>query len=154
MGNDICLQIIHDASIDRWIKERHYLQSVPAGAIIRMVFRDKAGNIIGGMLWGHPTSRKLDQRRLLELSRMYFIDETQPFAESRCLGMARKHIRSHHPAIKGLIAYSSTGAGHEGTVYMADNWYPLGVTKSASWTSREGRTDRDLSKKIRWTRSP
>ena len=130
------------------------MRSVPAGAVIRMCFMDSDRRIVGGMLWGHPTARKLDPKCLLELTRMCFIDDTPPFTESHCLSMARKHIRKHHPAIKGLIAYSSTGAGHEGTVYKADNWYPLGSTKSASWETREGRVDRDLSVKTRWTRSP
>jgi hypothetical protein len=151
-GIRLCIE--HDESVDRWISERHYLQSAPKGAIIRMCFKDAEHKILGCMLWGHPTARKLDQRSILELSRMCFIDETAPFIESQCLGMARKHIRTHHNYIKGLIAYSSTGEGHEGTIYKADNWYMLGESKSASWETRQGRTDRDLSIKIRWTRSP
>jgi hypothetical protein len=150
----IQLQILHDVSLDGWIRERHYLRSVPAGAVIRMCFMDSGRNIVGGMLWGHPTARKLDQKCLLELTRMFFVDDTIPYIESHCLRMARKHIRKRHPAIKGLIAYSSTGAGHEGIVYQADNWYPLGTTKSASWETRKGRVDRDPSVKTRWTRSP
>ena len=148
------LRILHDISIDRWIRERHYLQSVPAGAIIRMCFLDDKENIIGGMLWGHPTSRRIEQKTILELTRMCFIDDTEPFIESRALGMARKHIRKHHPVVKGLISYSSTGMGHEGTVYKADNWYVLGVSGSASWQTRPNRADRDPSPKMRWTRSP
>jgi hypothetical protein len=85
---------------------------------------------------------------------MCFIDETEPFIESRALGMARKHIRKYHPTVKGLIAYSSTGMGHEGTIYKVDNWYVLGVSGSASWKTRPNRADRDLSPKTRWTRSP
>jgi hypothetical protein len=151
---NILLYIEHDNSVDRWIAEHHYLQSVPVGAIIRMCFKDAEHRVLGCMLWGHPTARKLDQHSIMELTRMCFINDTEPFAESKCLGMARKHIRKHHGAIKGLIAYSSTGAGHEGTIYKADNWYMLGESKSASWETRLGRVNRDLSVKIRWTRSP
>lgn len=108
------------------------------------------------MMWGRPTARSLDRDSLLELTRMYLIDETEPFAESRALAIARKHIRKHYPTIKGLLAYSSMGAGHEGKIYAADNWFPLGLTRKRlnGWTSREARTDRDLSQKIRWVRSP
>ena len=151
---NIHLCILHDTSIDKWIKERHYLKSVPAGAIIRMCFTDDRNNIIGGMLWGHPTSRRIDHKTILELTRMCFIDETEPFIESRALSMARKHIRKHYPIVKGLIAYASTGMGHDGTVYRADNWYVLGVSNSASWETRPNRVDRDTSPKMRWTRSP
>lgn len=151
-GLQLCIE--HDTSVDDWIRERHYLQSVPAGAIIRMCFKDATQRVIGCMLWGHPTARKLPQDNILELTRMCFIDDTEPFVESKCLSMARKHIRKHHTAIKGLIAYSSNGAGHEGTVYKADNWYALGVSSGASWETRPGRVNRDLSTKTRWTRSP
>lgn len=152
--NRICLHIQHDISVDHWIAERHYLKSAPAGAIIRMCFKDREQNVIGCMMWGHPTARKIDQKSILELSRMYFVDDTERFVETQCLSMARKHIRKHYRSIKGLIAYSSTGAGHEGIIYAADNWYKLGTSKSASWETRPNRTDRDLSEKTRWTRSP
>lgn len=151
---NVQLNILHDTSVDKWIAERHYLHSVPAGAVIRMCFKDMEHRILGCMLWGHPTARKLEQNNILEITRMCFIDDTPPFVESQCLGMARKHIRKHYPVIKGLLAYSSTGMGHEGTIYKADNWYMLGTSKSASWETRPGRTNRDLSIKVRWTRSP
>jgi len=154
MANEISLRILHDTSLDCWIRDRHYLKSVPAGAKIRMCFYNRQEEIIGGMLWGHPTARKLNQQCLLEFTRMFFVNDTPPFVESQALGMARKHIRRYFPQIKGLISYSSTGEGHEGIVYQADNWYPLGVTRSAGWQNRKGRIDRDLSDKIRWTRSP
>jgi len=101
-----------------------------------------------------PTSRKINQMTILELTRMYFIDDTEPFIESRALSMARKHIRKYRPIVKGLIAYSSIGMGHEGTIYKADNWYALGVSGGASWQTRPNRVDRDTSPKVRWTRSP
>lgn len=47
-------------------------------------------------MWGHPTSRKLDQQHLLQLTRMYFVDDTEPYAESKALAMARKYIRKHY----------------------------------------------------------
>jgi hypothetical protein len=107
------------------------------------------------MLWGNPTARAIDQKSILELSRMFFIDETDRFVESKSLAMARKHIRKHRPHIKGLISYSSTGQGHEGTIYQADNWFMLGKSAgSHSWETRKGRVDQDLSEKLRWVRSP
>ena len=154
-NKNVYLTILRDSSVDDWIRERHYLKSVPLMASIKMCFKDNHHNILGCMMWGNPTARKIDQQNILELYRMYFIDDTEPFIESKCLAMARKHIRKHCPKIKGLIAYASTGAGHEGMVYRADNWYALGETKGASWKTRGGgRTDKDLSMKIRWTRSP
>lgn len=105
-------------------------------------------------MWGRPVARGLDQARLLELTRMYFIDDTPPFIESRALGMARSYIRKHLPDVKGVLAYSSTGEGHEGTVYEADGWFSVGHSGKVGWDSRPGRTVRDESPKIRWVRSP
>lgn len=153
-SNTAKLYVEHDKTVDEWLKARHYLACVPAGAVIRMCFKDDTGNILGCMMWGRPTSRKIDQEKILELTRMHFIDETARFIESHCLSMARKYIRKHYPRIKGLIAYSSTGAGHEGTVYEADGWFALGGSAGGSWENRSNRTNRDLTQKTRWVRSP
>lgn len=117
---------------------------------------DKEGQRIGAMMWGRPNARKLDQEHLLELTRMYMIDETMPMSESRALSLARKYIQKNLPEIKGIIAYSSTGQEHEGIIYIADNWFELGRTKEYKngWSNREGRSDRDNSEKIRWVRTP
>ena len=155
LHKNVYLQIVRDSSLDEWISTRHYLKSTPLGASIKMCFKDRLHNILGCMMWGNPTSRKVDQNNVLELYRMCFTDDTEQFIESKCLAMARKHIRKHYPNVKGLIAYSSIGAGHEGIIYKADNWYVLGETKLASWQTRDGgRTDKDKSIKKRWTRSP
>lgn len=150
------LEVSRSTEIDRWIAERHYLKSVPAGARLRLWVIDDVGNRIGAMMWGRPTARSLDQHKILELTRLYMVDDTTHCAESRALSMARKHIRKHLPEIKGLIAYSSIGVGHEGTIYSADGWFAIGKTRKrkAGWTSRVGREDRDLSQKIKWVRSP
>lgn len=118
-----------------------------------MEFVEDDGRRIGAMMWGRNTSPAQDQHITLCLTRMYFVDDTESNVESKALGMARKYIRKHHPQIKGLIAYSSTGAGHEGTVYKADGWF--WVSKSAkSRDCRDGRKNIDISPKIKWVRSP
>lgn len=149
------LNILHTKELDEWLRERHYLRSTPAGAVIRMEFVLN-GCRIGAMLWGRPTSPKLDQRKLLELTRMYFVDDAGHCVESKALAMARKHIRKHYPHVKGLIAYCSTAERHEGIVYQADGWFEIGRSRSnhASWQNRPNRTDRDLSIKIKFGRTP
>ena len=149
------LNIVHSTQLDEWIAERNYLHSVPAGAVIRMEFlTDKGGERIGGMMWGRNPSPKQSQTTQLCLTRMYFIDETEKNVESQALAMARKHIRKHFPAIKGLVAYSSTGEGHEGIVYQADGWFEVSRTKNGKRDCREGRQNIDSSSKIKWVRSP
>jgi len=147
---------VHSIEIDKWIRERHYLKSVPAGAVIRLEFLNDVGIRIGAMMWGRPVSPKVDQKHTLELTRMYFIDETEHCTESKAFGMARKHIRKYYPHIKGLIAYSSTAEKHEGTIYKADGWFLISKSNSqnGSWENRPGRTNRDLSIKMKYARSP
>ncbi|MNI45225.1 hypothetical protein D3C76_224520 [compost metagenome] len=120
------VEVTTSTELDRWISDHHYLHSTPAGARLRLWIMDGNGDRIGAMMWGRPTARSLDRENLLELTRMYLIDDTEPFAESKALSMARKYIRKHYPQIKGLLAYSSTGEGHAGTVYLADGWFPFG----------------------------
>ena len=108
------------------------------------------------MLWGIPTSPKLDKDHLLELTRMYFIDDTEHCVESKALAMARKYIRKHLPEIRGVIAYSSTAERHKGTVYIADGWFKISETRSncGSWENRKGRKNTDLSVKYKFGRTP
>jgi hypothetical protein len=143
------IEVSHSKELDRWVKQRHYLNSTPAGAKLRLWILDDKGERIGAMMWGRPNARRLDQISLLELTRMYMVDETEPNAESKALALARKYIRKNMPEIKGLIAYSSTGQGHEGTIYKADNWFELGRNKVSAkgWSNREGRENRDSSEK-------
>jgi hypothetical protein len=147
------LEVTHSTDLDKWIATNHYLKSAPAGARLRLWVIDESGRKIGAMMWGRPTSRRYCQESLLELTRMYFVDDTKPFVESRALAMARKQIRKHFPQIKGLIAYSSTGQGHEGTIYAADNWFNIGKTEKKAW-NRKNRKNIDTSQKLRWVRSP
>jgi hypothetical protein len=149
------LKEVHSEELDRWIAERHYLKCTPAGAVLRLEFLDENQNRIGAMMWGRPPSPKSNQK-LLCLSRMYFIDETEHCVESKALAMARKYIRKHKPDVKGLIAYSSTGQGHEGIIYQADNWFEVSRSKcsATSWESRPNRSNKDLSEKIKWCRTP
>lgn len=148
------LKVVHSKELDRWISDRHYLHSTPAGAVIRMEFTDDSGNRIGAMMWGRNTSPKQDHSDMLCLTRMYFVDDTERFAESRALSMARKYIRKHYPHIKGIVAYSSTGEGHEGTVYKADGWFDVSRTRSKAIDCRAGRHNLDTSSKIKWCRTP
>ena len=152
---NIHLEIEHSREIDEWIRQHHYLGTVPAGAVLRMRFIDDVtGETIGGMLWGRNPSPKQDQYNQLCLTRMYFVDNTEHYIESHALSMARKYIRKHMPKIKGVVAYSSTGVGHEGIVYQADGWVNVSTTKSGCRDCRDGRKNVDTSAKIKWVRTP
>jgi hypothetical protein len=139
-----------------WIAAHHYLQSCPPGFVHLYEFTE-GRDLIGGMLLGRPCARSYDPDRVLQLHRMFFVDETAPFVESHGLSIMRRRVRVWLPQIKGLLSYSDPSAGHEGTVYEADNWCPLGLTKERSdvgWDSRDGRIPRKATAKMRWFRTP
>lgn len=151
------MQEVHTTEVDDWISQYHYLHNTPAGAVLRLEFLDdnRKDNVkrIGAMMFGKNPSPKQDQKNVLCLTRMYFVDDTEPYIESKALAMARKYIRKHFPHIKGLVAYSSTGQGHTGTVYQADGWFEVSrSTKSKDY--RSGRKNIDQSGKIKWCRTP
>lgn len=152
--------------------------STPAGARIRMEFyipsaeayrlqNDSGASVepleisgesclVGAMLWGRPISRYIDQKAILELTRCCFLDFMPRNTESMGLAKARAWIRKNCPEVKGLIAYASSAEKHKGVIYLADGWFKIAETHSAhaSWETRENRTDRDLSVKYKFARSP
>jgi hypothetical protein len=139
-----------------WLAERHYLQSAPPGFVHVYEFTER-GRLIGGLILGRPTARQYDADRILEVTRLFFVDETPPHVESKGLALLRKHVRIWLPQIRLLLAYSDPEQGHEGTIYEADGWAPLGTTDGAwgqGWKSRVGRHEQRNSKKQRWVRTP
>lgn len=139
-----------------WIAERHYLESAPPGFVHVYEFLAR-GVLIGGALLGRTNARQYDPDRILEVTRFYFVDDTERFVESRGLALLRKHVRIWIPKIRLLIAYSDPERGHEGTIYEADGWCQFGMTDGAwgyGWNSRKGRRDQKVSKKHRWVRTP
>lgn len=144
-----------------WIKARHYTKTAPPGYVLALEFLEQNGHgqrRVGAMLLGRPTSRELPADRWFELTRMFFVDEAPPNTESRALALMRRHVRTWHPAIRGLLAYSDPSVGHGGTVYQADGWACFGRTRNSrhGWRTRPGRNAPEgaPSRKVRWVRTP
>ncbi len=113
--------------------------------------------LIGAMIIGRPSSRGLDMGKILELNRVYFIDETPPNVESQGLSMMRRHVRVWMPGVRLLVSYSDPAHGHAGTIYEADGWAPFGMTTHKSgygWRSRPNRKADPVTPKQRWVRTP
>ena len=139
-----------------WIAAHHYLQSCPPGFVHLYEFLEGA-TLIGGMLIGRPSAKEYDPDYILQLHRVFFIDQTERFVESQGLSMMRRYVRVWLPTIRGLLSYSDPTEGHRGAIYLADGWCPLGMTEERwgyGWKSRDGRRDQKVSKKLRWFRTP
>lgn len=138
----------------RWIALNHYLKCCPPG-FVQVVEFTEGRELIGAMLLGRPASKEYDADTILQLHRMFFIDEAPKNTESQGLGMMRKHVRVWLPTIRLLLSYSDPEQGHMAIVYEADGWARFGMTSSGTgWKSREGRRDAPNSKKQRWVRTP
>lgn len=142
--------------LKEWIAAGHYLKSCPPGFVQMLEFVEGRQRI-GGMLIGRPAAKTYNPDKILQLHRVWFIDNTERFVESRGLAMMRKHVRVWLPQIRLLISYSDPSEGHTGMIYDADGWAPLGLTDEAwgyGWKSRDGRRDQKVSRKMRWMRTP
>lgn len=140
----------------RWIADRHYTRSKPPGFIAVLEFVE-GKEVIGAMLLGRPSSRGFNPDRIMELNRMYFIDEAPKNTESRGLAMMRKFVRTWFPCIRLLISYSDPAQGHTGAIYEADGWAPFGMTTHKTgygWRSRPNRKEDPVGPKQRWVRTP
>lgn len=143
-------------ALARWIKERHYTKRTPPGFVLALEFISDRERV-GAMLLGRTSARKIDQSKILELTRMYFVDEMPINTESHGLSMMRRHVRTWLPNVRLLVAYSDPSVGHEGKVYEADGWAQFGTTGKKTgygWKSRPNRNDDPVTSKLRWVRTP
>jgi hypothetical protein len=140
----------------KWIAARHYLECCPPGFITVLEFVE-GRDLVGAMLLGRPAAREYDADTIMQLHRMFFVDEMPTNTESHGLAMMRKFVRTWFQGIRLLLTYSDPEQGHTGTIYEADGWARLGMTKEVwgyGWNSRGGRRDTKCSKKQRWVRTP
>lgn len=144
-----------------WTGENHYRGCTPPGCVCGLEVMEGSARI-GALILGRPAAPAFNRGgytvdTLLELTRMYMVDETERFAETKALAMMRKHVRTWFPQVGLLIAYSDPSVGHEGTIYEADNWVRFGMTgkvTGAGWNSRPGRKPTQNASKQRWLRTP
>lgn len=133
------------------------LFAVLPGRVVHLYEFIDGRRLVGGMLLGRPSAKSYDPDLILQLHRMFFVDETEHCIESHALSIMRRRVRVWLPNIRGLLSYSDPTEGHEGTVYEADGWCPLGLTDEKwghGWNSRKGRKDQKASRKMRWFRTP
>ena len=142
--------------LKEWIAAHHYLASAPPGFVHLYEFTE-GQQVIGGMILGRPSASTYNPDKILQLHRVFFVDNTRRNVESQGLAMMRRYVRVWLPHIRGLLSYSDPTVGHYGTIYEADMWCPLGLTDEAwgyGWNSRKDRRTQHISKKMRWFRTP
>lgn len=151
---DLTLAVVKGRWLEDWIAEHHYLGYCPIGSRLKLAVYHE-NRLVGGMLWGRPTSPYIDQKKTLELTRMYLLDECPRNSESYCIGQATRLIRRQLPEIDTLLAYSDPAQGHVGTIYKAAGWTFDGTTRARAWSQRkDGYTRKNIAvgSKMRWIR--
>lgn len=142
---------LRSESVDRFVCENHYLDGRPSPQTIYR-YAISGGVMwgwVGGAMWGKPVARMEDQEDTLELLRFWTVDWTPKNAESKSLAEMIRDIKRKGTHDR-LIAYASTGEGHEGTIYQATNWCDCGVRETNTgdgWGNRDGRCNDDPSPK-------
>jgi hypothetical protein len=113
--------------------KHHYTHSVPSGkswyfsvdtAIV--CFAIPPNPYISRYLLGEPN-------KVLELSRLWAPDGHEPnlltHAISKAVGQLRRVARPY----EALVSYADPNVGHEGFVYRAASWVPLGQSEEARY---------------------
>lgn len=90
----------------------------------------KDGLTLGVAVYGWPVGRlaaqsispEVNEKQVLELTRLWIADSEGKNTESWFLGQTFSWLKKHAPSIKVLMSYTDPTFGHVGTVYQATNW--------------------------------
>jgi hypothetical protein len=109
------------------IKENHYSHSWTPSRYSLGLFDGE--NLIGVAVYGFPVGRQtvksitpnLENRDVLELKRLWLVDEAPKNSESYFIGKTFDWLRKN-TNIKVLVSYSDPMQNHLGIIYQATNW--------------------------------
>lgn len=102
-------------------------------------------------IWSSPIAgnRMRNADEVLELRRFAIAPYAPKNLGSYMMSKMIKIIKERFPEIKRLITYQCQV--HEGTLYKACNWYPVGKTKFRSWNgTRKRNPEQVVGDKVRW----
>ena len=106
------------------------------------------GYLIGVLMFATPCSENVRaslfgeeyKDNVIELHRLHILDVTPRNTESWFISQCFKKLLIDRPQTWGIISFSDTTEGHEGTIYKATNFYRCGKTGSATfYLDKEGR---------------
>ena len=105
-------------------------------------FAEPEEKLIGVACYGFPVGRRvlgsifseeiLENRNILELTRLFIHDGYGKNIESLALGLTFKWLRENASNIKVLISYADPEQSHDGAIYQATNWIYQGCGLSVS----------------------
>lgn len=76
-------------------------------------------------IWSQPIIRSMCDGHTIELRRLAINDHAPKNTASRMLSVMRKRLKRKMPHLQRLISYLAVDV-HEGTIYKASGWRPVG----------------------------
>ena len=131
--SDVKIKQITFKEASKFIKDNHYSHTMPVTNIfLGFSYKSKLNCVI---VYGTGACYRLRQSlpnpNVLELVRLFSLDDAPKNMESYCIGQSIKHIREHYPDIKILVSFADPSQGHVGYIYQATNWVYTGLTLQA-----------------------
>lgn len=139
--------ISHDTAV-AFIQKNHYAKSASLTSVYSFGLFEKHKDFfedwcVGVSLWMPPTKNCAKSvfdnwTKVLTLSRLAIKSDIPKNACSFLLGQSRKLIKKDN-RFKCLVTFADTSQNHLGTIYKADNWEYLGLTKPTPvWVNEKG----------------
>ena len=99
------------------------------------------GYLIGVLMFATPCSKNVRasvfgeeyKDNVIELHRLHILDITPKNTESWFISKCIKALLIDRPQTWGIISFSDTTQGHEGTIYKASNFISCGKTSKATF---------------------
>ena len=144
---DYTVRRIDPSPAKEYIKKNHYSHGCHNGPFPCYGLFDK-DNLIGVLMFATPCSENVrasifgdkNKDMVTELHRLHILDVTPKNTESWFISRCLKELKKDNPKIKGVLSFSDSTEGHEGTIYKATNAYRLGKTSVATfYLDKDGR---------------
>jgi hypothetical protein len=106
-------------------------------------------------IYSQPIIASLCDGATIELRRLAICDEAPKYTASRMLSITRKMLRRKWPQLNRIISYQAVDV-HQGTIYKAAGWTPVGQVVNARPQRQPGSKQRatgplqTTSRKLRW----
>tara|TARA_Y100000593_G_scaffold95015_1_gene198311 strand:- start:50191 stop:50949 length:759 start_codon:yes stop_codon:yes gene_type:complete len=109
-------------------------------------FDEKEEKLIGVAVYGYPVGRlaaqsissELENKNVLELTRLFIHDGYGKNIESSFISRTFEWLKTNDKSIKALLSYADPKEGHLGGIYQATNWVYQGdkIRYCDSWLLR------------------
>ncbi len=130
---DVKIKEITFKEASKFIKEGHYSHTMPVtNLFLGFSYKSELNCVIVfGTGACYRLRDSLPNHNVLELVRLFSLDNAPKNMESYCISQSIKYIKQNKPEIKILVSFADPSQGHVGYVYQATNWFYTGLTLQA-----------------------